>query len=225
MATTRSARPALSEGDGPRVSPYILIRDAILDGTFPAGTAMVEASVAEFCGVSRTPVREAFTRLEQDGLLQRGPRGLIVRERSPEEILDLYEIRVVLESSAAKGAAERHTNFDSVALERCLEICNQADPDDPTALAKANDQFHRAIWRAARNESLADLLNRLSMHLARYPKTTLAYPGRWQEALDEHDAIVKAILDRDQNTAANLARDHFQKARDIRLELWRNQQT
>jgi DNA-binding GntR family transcriptional regulator len=199
-----------------------MIRDAIMDGTFPPGAPLVEATVAEFCGVSRTPVREAFTRLEQDGLLDRGPRGLIVRERSPEEILDIYETRVVVEAAAARAAAERHTSFDLLTLSRLQEICENADPSDSATMARANAELHRAVWHAGRNQSLIDLLDRLSMHLGRYPSTTLAYPGRWQQALQEHREIIKAIESRDGERAAELARDHFQAARDVRLLLWRS---
>ena len=94
---------------------YERLKNAIITGELGPGTHLVESSLARLCQVSRTPVREALTRLEQDGLVHQGARGLVVRERSPEEILDIYETRIVLEATAARLAAERHTALDASA--------------------------------------------------------------------------------------------------------------
>jgi DNA-binding GntR family transcriptional regulator len=201
-------------------SPYDKLKAAILDGTFAPGAPLVESSVADWCGVSRTPVREALTRLEQDGLVTRGERGLVVRERTPEEILDIYDVRILLEETAARLAAERHTPFDIIRLERLLRTGEEIDHCDPQALAESNREFHRAVWQAARSESLMDLLSRLNSHLLRYPTTTLSYPGRWEHALGEHRQLVAAIGNRDSVSAAEVARQHLTAARDIRLRLW-----
>lgn len=181
---------------------------------------MVESALAEWCEVSRTPIREALTRLEQDGLVQRGDRGLVVRESSPEEILDIYEIRVVLEATGARIAADRRTSHDLLYMRRMLDRMSRYDADDPTGMTASNREFHRTIWRASHNQSLIDLLERLNLHLGRYPATTLAYPGRWQAARDEHERLVDAIEARDGAKAYEIASDHFSAARDIRLRLW-----
>jgi DNA-binding GntR family transcriptional regulator len=201
-------------------TPYDRIKQAILDGTFPPGHALVETSVAEWCGVSRTPIREALTRLAQDGLVNRTDRGMIVRERTPEEILDIYEVRIALEATAARLAADRHTAIDRVRLERMTALAEAVEePVGPTH-ADRNRDFHRSIWLASHNDSLIDLLDRLNMHLLRYPITTLTAPGRWSESIEEHRELVKAILDRDSARAEQLAERHFTTARDIRLALW-----
>lgn len=211
---------AVEDGATRPMTPYERIKQAILDGTFGPGASLVESSVAEWCGVSRTPVREALTRLEQDGLVSRTDRGLVVRERTPEEILDIYEVRIALETVAAQMAAERATALDKVRLERLCVLAEEADPTDGVALAARNRDFHQGIVRASHNESLIDVLHRLDMHLLRYPATTLTYPGRWEEALVEHRNLVEAIANRDVETAASLARHHFTTARDVRLLLW-----
>jgi DNA-binding GntR family transcriptional regulator len=200
--------------------PYERLKQAIISGELEPGTHLVESALARLCEVSRTPVREALTRLEQDGLVHHGPRGLIVRERSPEEILDIYETRVVLEATAARLAAERATALDRVRLARALSRCDEADVDDPRSLSHANRELHRVIWKTTHNESLIDLLERLDLHLVRYPETTLAFPGRWEEAKGQHRDIVAAITERDAELAARLATEHFTTARDIRLRLW-----
>lgn len=200
-----------------RISPYETLKQAILTGELEPGQPLVETALAEWCQVSRTPIREALTRLEQDGLVDRSDRGMIVRMRSPEEILDVYETRLVLEATAGRMAAERRTPHDLRLLQRLLQRGEEVDTDDPAAMVEQNRQFHRAVWRASHNESLIDLLERLNLHLARYHETTLSYPGRWAEAKKQHALLVDAIDKRDGELAHDIALQHFTDARDIRL--------
>lgn len=211
MAPGRAAPKALP--------PYEKIKAAICDGSFPPGHALVESAMAEWCGVSRTPVREALTRLRQDGMVTKTDRGMLVKERTPEEILDIYEARISLEVTAARLAAERYTPVDKLRLERMAKLEMEAGRS-PERWADRNRDFHKAIWTATHNETLIDLLDRLNLHLARYPATTLGAPGRWKEATEEHHSLVAAILDMDPVLAAKLAEQHFSRARDIRLALW-----
>jgi DNA-binding GntR family transcriptional regulator len=205
--------------DGRRLSPYERIKQAILNGDLAPGASLVETTLAEWCDVSRTPIREALTRLEQDGVAIRSDRGLIVRERSQEEILDIYETRIVLESTVARTAAVRRSELDLIHLRRASGVFGAVDPTDETGLARANRDFHRAVWRASHNESLSDMLERLNLHLGRYPSTTLSQPGRFAEACAEHAALVEAIQQHDGDSAARLAEVHFTKARDLRLSV------
>ena len=200
--------------------PYERIKDAIMAGELTPGQPMVETALAEWCEVSRTPIREALTRLEQDGLLIRSDRGLIVRERSPEEILDIYETRIMLEAAAARAAASRRSHIDVIIMQRNAQRLDEVDPSDEAAMVDGNREFHRSLWRASHNESLIDLLDRLNSHLARYPEATLSRPGRWAQANAEHLAIVDAIDRQDLDAAHELATQHFATARDLRLASW-----
>jgi DNA-binding GntR family transcriptional regulator len=197
-----------------------MLKQAILSGELKAGQPLVEASLAAWCQVSRTPIREALRRLEQDGLIERSDRGLVIRERSPQEILDIYETRITLEATAGRMAAERRTDHDVRLLRRLHERGEQIPPEDISAVVEANRQFHRAVWRASHNDSLLDLLERLNLHLLRYPETTLAAPGRWKEARHQHARLVDAIEARDSEGAYRVAFEHFVDARDIRLALF-----
>lgn len=203
-----------------RVSPYDMIKRAILSGDLGPGQPLTEIALAKWCGVSRTPIREALRRLEQDGLAERGARGLAVRERSPEEIIDLYDTRVVLEAMASRVAAQRRTEHDVRMLRWSLQREESVTADDEAGLVQANQDFHSTVWRASHNDSLTDLLDRLSLHLARYPGTTLSSPGRWDEAKREHAELADAIERRDGDAADEIARRHFAAARDIRLALF-----
>jgi DNA-binding GntR family transcriptional regulator len=206
-----------------RITPYERLKQAIMSGELAPGEQLVEIPLAEWCQVSRTPIREALTRLEQDGLAQRSERGLVVRESSPGEIIDLYESRIVLESKVAAVAAERHTAVDLGAMRRADERYRRVPQDDVDTLAERNREFHRTIWQASHNGSLIDLLERLDMHLGRYPITTLRFPGRHEASLHEHHELVTAISERDAERAAEVAGLHFTTARDIRLKLWEDE--
>lgn len=202
-------------------SPYERLRNAIRDGLLEPGTPLVELRLAELCNVSRTPIREALTRLEQDGLVERGDRGYIVRVRSPEEILDIYEVRIVLETLAARLAAENRRPVDILHVNRAMAAYEAAPQDaDPSAWADLNRGFHEAIWRASHSVALLDILDRLSTHLLRYPATTLTSSGRLEESIREHRDLAEAIVAGNPDLAAAVSTAHFTKARDIRLRLY-----
>jgi len=199
---------------------YERLCEEIVSGRLAEGEPLVEATIATRYGTSRTPVREALRRLEQDGLVERGDRGLRVRSRGPEEILEIYEVRILLEAAAARHAAERGTRLDLLRIGRALDAGSTLNPGDPDAMAAANRAFHQAIWAASRNRTLIDLLTRLNSHVARYPATTLTSPGRWEEAVREHAEMLRAIEAHDGDEAARIAGQHMTSARDIRLRMY-----
>jgi DNA-binding GntR family transcriptional regulator len=202
-----------------RLSPYERLKQAIISGALAPGEQLVEIPLAEWCEVSRTPIREALTRLEQDGLIQRTEHGLVVRESTPAEIIDLYDSRIVLESRAAAVAAERRTATDLSYMWRAEERYRGLANDDVENLAKRNREFHRAIWVASHNNSLIDLLERLNMHLGRHPLTTLQFPGRHETAAMEHHNLVTVISDQNAELAGKIASQHFTEAQEIRLKI------
>jgi DNA-binding GntR family transcriptional regulator len=203
-----------------RKSAYVRMKEAILALEHLPGEPLVETELARRYGISRTPVREALYRLEQDGLVQRGENGLIVRSRSPEEILDLYVVWIALEATAAEVACARRSDIDLVRIHSREKAFEASRDETPAVKATANRGLHHAIWRATHNESLQDLLERLDLHLGRYPETTLEHPGRWETSVAEHQQLIAAIEERDAETAAAIARRHLTAARDIRLEMW-----
>lgn len=199
---------------------YHQLREAIVDGTFAADTPLTETTLAAQFSVSRTPIREALRRLEQDGLVERGPRGMQVRGRSPEEILEIYEVRIVLEAAAARAAAERRTELDVLKLEQVHAAMVAAAAEDPESLAATNRRFHEAIWATSHNATLIDLLVRLHAHLIRYRETTLTYDDRWKVALKEHQQLIKAIKAGDRDRAGRIAEEHMTAARNVRLQMY-----
>jgi DNA-binding GntR family transcriptional regulator len=197
------------------VSVYARLRDDIVAGAWD-DAPLVELTLAERYGTSRTPVREALRRLEQDGLVERRDRSLRVRARSPEEILEIYDARIVLEGIAARAAAQHAGPLDLARLRRAAAAMRAAAPGD----AAANRAFHEALWAAGHSATLQDLLGRLQDHLRRYPESTLRAPERWPVALAEHDALVERIAARDADGARALAERHMTEARDLRLSMF-----
>ncbi len=158
-------------------------------------------------------------RLEQDGLVERGDRGMRVRVRSSEEILEIYDVRIGLEAVAARWAAERRTLLDLARLRRAHERMCETDPTDAAAMAEANRRFHETLWLAGHNGTLVDLLRHLHAHLTRYPATTLTREGRWKAVLDEHARLIDAVDAGDARAAADIAEAHMAAAREIRLAM------
>lgn len=203
-----------------RPDSYERIKRAIFYGVLEPGEFLTETALAQWCDVSRTPVREALRRLEQDGLVVRKNRGMVVYERGHEEILELYDVRILLESTASSQAAQHRSATDLALMRRVLTAMLDMDEASPVEKARANAEFHAVIWRASRNRTMIDLLERINLRLgARYPATTLAYPGRWESANAQHSALVEAIEAKDGTAASDVALQHFKDARDIRLEL------
>jgi DNA-binding GntR family transcriptional regulator len=201
---------------------YDKLRAEITSGALAPGSPLREIPLAERFGVSRTPVREALRRLEQDRLLVPGGRGMVVRAIDPHEVVQVYELRVLLEAEAAGSAARERRTADLVRLEGLLAR-DQAltDPDDATRI-RTNLEFHSAMWHATHNPVLVDLLERLTTHLVHAPHSTLSVGDRWRHALDEHARLVDAIRDRDEPTARAVAGAHLTTAREIRLQLLRD---
>lgn len=198
---------------------YERIREAIVRGEFAPGDPLGEVALARQFGTSRTPVREALHRLEIEAIVERTSRGVRVRASSPEEILDIYEVRITLESAAAKAAATRATELDRVRL-RAAQDQMIATGNAPAERAQANRVFHEAIWEASRSPTLVDLLHRLHVHLLRYPSTTLAYGDRWETVLAEHEDLLAAIERHDAAAAQAIAERHMTSAREIRLRMY-----
>lgn len=212
--------PRLTRHDGDSI--YRELRSEILAGALPPATPLREVAISERFGVSRTPVRDALRRLKHDRLLEQGARGLQVHQATAQEAIQVYDVRILLEQEVAGQAALSRDITDVVRLEgllaRDLALVN---PDDGTR-ASTNLEFHAAVWAAAHNPVLEDLLQRLSTHLIRTPHSTLSVGERWQEALAEHGRLVDAISARDEAKAREVSKAHMETARSLRLGLLRD---
>lgn len=200
---------------------YEALRAEIVSGVLPAGSPVREVALATRFGVSRTPVREVLRRLQHDRLLVPGARGLQVRSIDPQEVVQVYDMRILLEAEAARQSARARTAVDLAVLEGLLTRDRELGDADDETRAATNLEFHGAVWAATHNAVLQDLLKRLTVHLVRAPRSTLSDDARWREALDEHAELLAALRDGDADRAARVAAQHMSTAREIRLVLLR----
>ncbi len=206
-------RRGVSRGD----QAYRFIVDGIQSGRLPPGTRLREIEMAEMTGLSRTPVREALSRLQLEGLLTiDAARGLIVTELDYSMTSELYAMREVLEGTAARLAA-RHAS--DVEIDFLREInARDAKLTAPDALAANNRLFHETLYRCAHNRYLVKTLNTLQESMMLLGPTTLAATGRAETSRTEHGAIVEALARRDSDAAEKAARAHISTAYRIRLD-------
>ncbi len=197
---------------------HVKLREAIRAGKFAPGDRVREIDVAKWLGVSRTPVREAFRRLQADGLLVFEPwRGVIVAELNQQQLIELYAMRRVLEGTAA-GLAAQHAAPSQIATLR--DLMDQADAaSGADERAELNRLFHQNIYAAAHNRYLLQALNALRDSMALLPSTTYALEDRHAKAQEEHRDIVNAIEARDATQAENAARHHISEAEKARLKV------
>ncbi|MGV0393988.1 GntR family transcriptional regulator [Corynebacterium riegelii] len=143
-----------------------------MNGTLLPGTQLKEVQLANRFGVSRTPVRDALSRLEDLGLAERVNRGLEVRGLDPEQVIQVYDMRILLEVEASGQAAQNRNLNDILTLEALLERDRSLEKPTDAELIQTNLEFHRAVWKASQNPVLIDLLERLMTHLVH----TLLHP-------------------------------------------------
>jgi DNA-binding GntR family transcriptional regulator len=201
-------------GTTPSDVHYNRIKADLLAGRYPPGTMLFETALSSVYGVSRTPMREALARLAQDRLIERSARGFVVRRRSPEEILAVYEARISLESTAAALAAERRGDFD---LERLTHLlAARRDATDPADHPGLNAQFHHAVRAAARNEIISTFLDELDDLLTIYRPDRPA-PDVADHGVEEHGAVLDALRSRDPEAARQAMARHLVRMRDLRV--------
>ena len=198
---------------------YDLILRGILTGILPTGKRLPEIPLATGLGLGRTPVREALMRLEADGFVRSEPRvGTVVAGNTLESLAEIYEVREVLEGFAARLAARYARPSDLLAMRRVLEETAAAtEANDVPRLRALNVRFHELIHVAARNDQLGRVLARLLNLVRLSPVSAYAQPGRAEEALAEHRAILDAIEAHDEARAAHLAGENMHGDKEARL--------
>lgn len=194
---------------------YTRIRDGILGGQTPPGSVLIPANLSVEFQVSRTPIREALMRLEIEGLLEQATRGYVVRRRTPQEVLEICEARIALESLAAQAAATRSTELD---FARLLHVHERAAAEtDIARLQKLNQQWHVALREAAHNSTVHELMDRLDAQLQVYDSHTTAQPDNLKLIFEEHTRILNAVRSGDAAAARAHMVEHQSRTRDLRI--------
>ncbi len=202
--------------------PYSRLLAEIRAGALRPGDRLTETDLATRFGTSRTPVREAIRALEADGLVVHVPRvGATIRTLSYAEITDLYEMRAILEGSAARFAARAAYDSETVELDAINAEMAHAAKDaghcNGARLIDLNTRFHSVILNAARNQFLVRAIQSIQKTLLILGPSTLEDAERVHQAVAEHEAIFDALQRHDGDEAQAAMRAHIEAAHRARL--------
>jgi DNA-binding GntR family transcriptional regulator len=208
--------------DRRRVTDWVYeeVRQAIIELKLKPGEALREAAIAEQLGVSKTPVREALARLEQEGLVETTSfKGAVVSGYSPEDLQEIYELRELLEGAAARAAATSASD-ETLARLRALvaESRELGAKDDLEGLAVLLGAFDLMIFEQVTNERIRALIENLKAHLTRIGRLTEDIPGRVKASVEEHAVIVEAIGAHDADEAERSMRRHIRSVLSDQLK-------
>jgi DNA-binding GntR family transcriptional regulator len=194
---------------------YQSIRTILQTGQLSAGQRLREEEIANLLGVSRTPVRAALQRLQQQGLLDLTEgRSLGVVSLNRQQLVELYELRQILEGWSARLAAQRASEGELAALKTMID----EGLADPTLAASRNRDFHDAIHQAAHNRYLLRALAEVHDAIALLGRTTLLDAERAHQANSEHAEMLTAIARHDAEAADRAAQQHVMTAMKVRLD-------
>jgi DNA-binding GntR family transcriptional regulator len=196
------------------------LRKAIIEGSLEPGDRLVETYIAENMGVSRTPVREAFRQLEIEGLAENVPRkGTIVKGISQKDILEIYEIREMLEGLSARLACSNISKQQIDDLKEKISKMEQLiDSKDSTGYWKLHGEFHDIIQYVSGNKRLIDQMKQINEYLADLRTRTLVMDKRRRGAMDEHKKLIKAFEEKDGMLAEKIGREHVVNGRNFLLK-------
>jgi DNA-binding GntR family transcriptional regulator len=218
VASTRD--PGVSTAD----AVHAALQDAVVSGRVTPGTRLTEEELARAFDVSRTPVREALSRLESEQVIRRGDRGtLVVAEVTADDIVETDAVRQAIDGLAARLASEvaRPRDVDHLRWLNA-ELARAADEGrSAQEVSAANLRFHEAVCTVGGNRLLLTMMQALHGRVSRFHGTTFAVPGRSAEAVAEHDVIVDAIEARDADAAESAAREHIASSMRVRTQLLR----
>lgn len=198
--------------NAPSADPdYEKLREAIVRGEIAPNSRLVESDLSSFFDMSRSAVRNALIRLEQEGLVVREPhRGARVRHVSDSEAIELLQARAVLEGLAVRLTAER---IDEAGIERLQAHLARhrelLESGDLLAASDANAELHATLLELSGHSTVQRLIRGLNAQMVRYQYRTILIPGRPAASQEEHAAIVAAIVARKPEEAEEAMRRHL----------------
>ncbi len=193
---------------------YEKIKQAILTFQFLPNQSLVEGDLAAQLAISKTPVRDALMRLEKEGLVTRVPyKGTYVSELTPQEMINIFQIRIALEGLAASLATPLLTAEDFRKMQSLIDAhseCLQAK--DVSGASKINSDFHNIIVQKCSNTRLQVMLLNLDDQLKRYRLLSVAQGLRMDKSIPEHSMILEAFQKRDTKAAEEAMKIHLTSA-------------
>ncbi len=202
-----------------------VLRDAILDMNIydpETDLRLDERQMAEQLGISRTPIREALVRLEQDGFVDIQPRkGVFVCRKSLDEILEIVVVWAALESMAARLVTENATPQELADL-RSLATKYSANSAraDIAEYSEANIKFHQHILELSKCSMIRDMSDGLFLHMHAVRRRTMGESDRATHSVVDHMEIIEALEARDADLASRLVREHTMRLHDHIRDVW-----
>ncbi len=205
---TLAALPARKSA-GQHVFEYL--KQAITKGNVAPGNRLVESRIADSIGVSRTPVREALHKLESQGFLRKLPAGgFTVLGLTSRDIDETFGIRSVLESYAARLAAENHSRRElSLLEEKIREYQHSLEHGRINELEKINTQFHDLLYTLSNSPRLIKMINDLKAQIYRFRHIILSQAEMARQSNHDHILMVAAIKNHDADGVEKLVREHI----------------
>lgn len=201
------------------------LRKAILDGSLPGGTRLVQAEIAAELGISTTPVREALRDLATEGLIFLDPhRGAVVRTLDLNEVREIYELRIALEPLMIRRMIG---NISDEAFERAQQLAEEMDTEkDPSTWVDLNREFHSLFAEPEGTSRLSGILASLRDSAAAYVSLSLdARPQQMVDANDEHRQLIDAYVNRDVDRAIEITLAHLRSTLSAIEEAHRTEAT
>ena len=190
----------------------------ILSGQYKRGEVLSELRLSKELDVSRTPIREALLRLEQENLLAETGRGMEVIGISSNDMLDMYDIRLHLEGEAARRAA---LNISDQQLSELLELTelqryyiNKQGNSSSEHTKNLDSQFHELLYRSCGSKAYTDVLIRIHKKMTKFRMASISKQSRALLSNDEHMAIYHALAAHDPEQAEKVALTHVRNAMD-----------
>jgi len=185
----------------------------ILSGKYQKGESLTESKLSAELGVSRTPIREALRRLEQEHLIEEAPKGVVVVGISEKDLEDIFSIRAALEGKAAALAAINHTEEQLSIVREALEFQEfYLGKHDPDRIKSMDSRFHETIYKMSGSTVFYDVLMPLHKKILKYRKASVCDNSRAEASVAEHRAIYEAIASRNAELASQLITKHLNNA-------------
>lgn len=196
------------------------LENDILTGVYPRGSVLTEMKLCQELGVSRTPIREALRRLEQEHLIESHSRGLVVIGITRQDAMLIYEVRKRIEGLAAGVCAAKITDEQLAQMRDIIDLQEfYAQKQDSEKVRMLDNQFHEAVYRAGGSAVLYDTLMPLHRKIQKYRKASLAVRSRAKESSREHRQVFEAIAARDPKAAEQAMLAHVASAQSFLTEL------
>ena len=185
----------------------------ILSGKYQRGEILTESKLSLELGVSRTPIREALRRLEQEHLIEEAPKGNVVVGISEKDLGDIFMIRIKLEGQAAAMAAENRTDEQLSILREAVEFQEfYLERHDADRIKSMDSRFHQTIYKMCASAVFYDVLLPLHKKILKYRRASVSNTSRAEASVAEHRAIYEAIAAKDSALAEKLIIEHLNNA-------------